>query len=71
MAKNWEIKTETLVYDKPQKVNKFLQRYLDNAKKKVPDSFISKLEFVSTVCLSKSKSKRKPKTKQEELILKS
>ena len=72
MAKNWDFETEKLVYDKPLKTNKFLQRHLDRAKKKVPDSFKPKLEFVSAVSLSKSKSKsKKKKNIQKKLILKS
>jgi len=67
MAKNWDFETEKLVYDKPLKTNKFLQRHLDRAKKKIPDSFNPKLEFVSAVSLSNSKKKlkRKSKTKQK------
>ena len=73
MAKAWDIETQKLVYERSQKVNKFLQRQLDRAKKKVPDSFTPKLEFISAVnySKSKSKSKRKTKTKHKKLILKS
>ena len=68
MAKNWDVEIEKLVYDRDLKTNKFLQRQLDRAKKKIPDSFNPKLEFVSAVSLSKSKSKRKIKTKQKKIL---
>ncbi|RLB09774.1 MAG: hypothetical protein DRG27_04035, partial [Deltaproteobacteria bacterium] len=74
-AKNRDLETEKLVYEKSLKTNKFLQRHLDRAKKKVPDSFVPKLEFVSAAGLSESKKKGKKKkgkkTVQKKLILKS
>jgi flap endonuclease-1 len=68
-AKNWDFETNKLIYDKPQKVNKFLQKHLDRAKKRGPKSFNPKIEFVSASSLPKSKSKRKPKSKQKKLFL--
>jgi len=72
-AKKWDFEIEKLVYERDIKTNKFLQRHLDRAKKKVPDSFVPKLEFIPAVSLTKSKSrsKRKTKTKHKKLILKS
>jgi flap endonuclease-1 len=78
MAKNWDFEMEKLVYERDNKTNKFLQRQLDRAKKKVPDSFVPKLEFTSAVnykkAKSKSKSRRKSRTQQKiyhkKLILK-
>nr|WP_147664639.1 hypothetical protein [Candidatus Prometheoarchaeum syntrophicum]QEE17754.1 Flap endonuclease 1 [Candidatus Prometheoarchaeum syntrophicum] len=76
MAKNWDFEIEKLVYDKPLKTNKFLQRQLDRAKKKIPDTFTPKVEFTSAINYKTSKTKvqRKPRVQQKiyhkKLILK-
>ncbi|QEE16316.1 hypothetical protein DSAG12_02146 [Promethearchaeum syntrophicum] len=76
MAKKWDFELEKLIYERDNNTNKFLQRQLDRAKKKIPDRFTPKLEFISAINYkkSKTKSKRKPRVQQKiyhkKLILK-